>query len=248
MSITSFRPDEFFAKTAHFASQGRGLFTLTPDTAKATQGAVDDGGHILDTTTTSRDYNKAKITEGLALLSRGLVAKNFSIPSLQLNTYEPFSYMGPTKKMPYGLQFSDLEVEFYLMGSSPSEAGSLHYLFSRWMEGIAGPRVGPRGGSNEFSVPDSDMPTSDATVFEVEYYNNYIASAEIRIYSPTDEVLPTTNNVTPPPKPQVITLVKFSELFPIALGPLQLSWESPDAPLSLSVTFAYYYHRVISVV
>jgi len=236
MSITSFRPDAFFAKTAHFASQGRGLFTLTPNLATD---RVDDGKHVLDVTQpTSRSYDTAKITQGLELLRTGLVAKNFSVPSLQLNTYEPFSYMGPTKKMPYGMQFSDLEVEFYLMGASSSEASALHYLFSRWMEGIAGPRT----GSNDFEVRDSDMPISDGTVFEVEYYNNYIADGQIRIYSPVDSV---SEEIA---SPQVITLVKFSELFPIALGPLQLSWESPDAPLSLSVTFAYYYHRVISTV
>lgn len=237
MPIANFDITGFFAKTSEFASQGRGSFTLSPDLKP---GAVRSH-HVLYRETNGIDRNL--MDAGINLLSSGIMAKRFSIPALQLNTFEPTSFMGPTRKMPYGQQFSDLEVEFYLMGQNRTEARSLYYMFSRWIEGIAGPR--PQGtpgtsGTNPSSfIPmrDNEAPVSDSTVFDIEYYSNYHATATAEIYSP---------NVDPPNKPIPLIQVKFSELFPINIGALQASWDSPDAPLTLSVTFAFYYARVLA--
>ena len=38
---------------------------------------------------------------------------------------------------------------------------------------------------------------------------------------------------------------KYFEIYPQAIGGLNTSWESQDAPMTLSVTFEYFYTRSI---
>lgn len=218
-----FNPTAFFLKAAYYPSQGRGQFKIS----------AFNPTHVLET---ANGMDSNLIAKGRDALLKGWAAKSFTVPSMQLNTYEAFSYMGPTKKMPYGLQFSDMQVEFYLMGSSVDEARALHYTMSRWVEAIAGPR---RTGDS--SINDSQMPVSDSTVFEVEYYTNYVVDAEVFMYTPTGTVTSQTQQINT----QNVIHIKFSELYPIEVGSIQSSWESPDAPATMSVTFAYHYSRVL---
>lgn len=220
--MANFNPLEFFEKTAQFASQGRGRFQCDLGANHFFGSTVFPEDIAPAGVVFSASNEDARITLGRKLLSEGLVAKNVSLPSVQLNTYEPFSYMGPTRKVPYGMQFSDLTVEFYLMGRTIEEAGSLHYFFYKWMEGISGPR----------DLRDDEMPYSDSTVFDVAYYDSYIADAKIEWFSPHNDSRAVITN-------------KFSELFPIEVSGLQYSWESQDTPVTMSVTFAYHYSRVI---
>ena len=207
--MPTFNPNnEFFSKTKYFASQARGDFSVALPT-----------NHFLSSVT-------GALADGKNLLASGLLAKQVTLPSVQLNTYEPTSFIGPTRKHGYGLQFADLSVEFYLMGNTPQEARSLHYFMSRWLEGIAGPRNGTL--SDEVGV--NSMPLSDSTSFDVRYYNNYIAEGHIKLYAPDS---------TP------IMHIQYSELFPIEISGLQYSWESSDTPVTMSVNFAYYYSRSI---
>lgn len=217
--MATFNPnDEFFSKTEYFASQARGKFTVTLGT-----------NHFLSSPP-SPDPPIDPVSIGQGLLAGGLLAKQASVPSVQLNTYEPTSFMGPTRKHAYGMQFSDLSVEFYLMGKSKNEAYSLYYFMYKWLEGIAGPRQGTAADE----VVDDQMPRSDSTSYDVRYYENYIAEATLEFYSPNDSASPTMK-------------IKYSELFPIDISGLQYSWESSDTPLTMSVTFAYHYSRPVPI-
>lgn len=212
--MATFNPSDFFNKTEYFASQARGKFTVVLPT-----------DHFLSSTPST-----GPISIGKGLLAGGLLAKQASVPSVQLNTYEPTSFMGPTRKHAYGMQFSDLSVEFYLMGKSKNEAYSLYYFMYKWLEGIAGPRQGTAADE----VVDDQMPRSDSTSYDVRYYENYIAEATLEFYSPNDSASPTMK-------------IKYSELFPIDISGLQYSWESSDTPLTMSVTFAYHYSRPVPI-
>lgn len=219
----SYPNDSFFSKTEYFASQARGEFTVTFPTS-----------HFLSSAT-------GILATGKGLLAGGLMAKQANLPSMQLNTYEPVSFMGPTRKHAYGLQFSDLTVEFYLMGNNAQEAYSLYYLMNRWMEGIAGPRETPPPPPPPAAPPppppdtikNNELPVSDSTSYDVRYYNEYIADGAIKLYAP--------NSTT------AIMHIKYSELFPIDISGLQYSWESTDTPITMSVTFAYHYSRPIPI-
>lgn len=219
--MATFNPnDEFFSKTKYFASQARGKFTVT-----LPPGTPERPGHFL-----LSPLPTGLLLSGKTLLEKGLLAKQASVPSVQLNTYEPTSFMGPTRKHAYGMQFSDLSVEFYLMGKDKDEAYSLYYFMYKWLEGIAGPRQGTAADE----VVDDQMPRSDSTSYDVRYYENYIAEATLEFYSPNDSASPTMK-------------IKYSELFPIDISGLQYSWESSDTPLTMSVTFAYHYSRPVPI-
>lgn len=198
-SITA-NPLAFFEKTAHYASQGRGVFTLSRQPT------------ILATAT-----ERNIIANGWNLLSSGLVAKSINMPGSNLATFEEFSFNGPTRKHAYGQLFGPLTVEFLLMGSTEDEARAVFRTFELWHKGIAGPVDGRRA--------------SDAAYFPVAYYNDYTTDAEVKIYSPMADL------TTDAP----IFHSKYYEIYPQAVGGLTTAWDSQDAPLTLSVTFEFFY-------
>lgn len=159
------------------------------------------------------------------LLSSGLMAKSTGMSGFTLNTFEEFSLIGPTRKTPHAQIFGPLTVEFYLMGDTRTEARSIYNTFILWQEKIAGPDF---EGSNISSIQ------SDTTPFSIAYYETYHTTADVKIFSPND------TNMTMP-----IIHNKFYEIYPQALGGLNASWDSPDAPLTLSVTFEYFYVQSI---
>lgn len=197
-ALTDFNPRTFFDKTAHYASQGRGRFSIIKPEKIA-----------------SGDWNND--------LSTGILAKGFNLGSMQLGTYEPFSYVGPTTKHAYGMTFPDIDVEFYLVGKSIDEARQILNTFINWMEYIAGP-----------TQPNHILSSSMIDPFTVQYYQNYITQAVGEVFSPSDPQTP-------------IIQITFRELYPVAINPIQTSWESPDAPVSLSVTFCYYYQEITRI-
>ena len=59
-----------------------------------------------------------KLATGKKLLLTGIVAKQFITPQRTLATYSPFSFGGPTRKVPFNQSFSDIRVEFLLMNNN----------------------------------------------------------------------------------------------------------------------------------
>jgi len=196
-----FNPQEFFQSTAYFASKGRGLFTITA-TPKIFENTNDD-----------------TILAGLQILKSGISAKQFSIPQQSLATSTEFSYIGPTRKMPYNQQFSDLSIEFLLTNKTKEYCGALYYTLKKWQEQIAGP----------IDSNDKDI-SSDITSFGVSYYNEYTTRANAKIFTPSNDIA---------------INVDFSELYPLYVGALTTSWESDDSPAILPVQFTFHYSQIL---
>ena len=164
---------------------------------------------------------------GWALLSNGLMAKSISMAGYNLATFEEFSYIGPTRKHPHTQIFGPMTVEFLLMGGSLNEAKALHHTFLVWQEQIAGAR---------FAQNEVDQGArSDSTFFAIEYYDDYVSEAEVQIFTP--HISPNGVDTTPTP----VIHNKYREIYPQALGGISTSWESADAPLTLSVTFEFFH-------
>lgn len=197
-----FNPLQFFQRTAEFASTGRGMFKLNqPGSQKqALQDILGANNPIFE----------------------GYHAKGLNIPPQQLATHEPFSYNGPTTKHAYERIFSDMDVEFLLMGKTKEEATRLYQTFVDWHEYITGRRRRTESTDKTRHI----ITSGTSSAFAVEYYNNYVTDGEGFIYSPTGEV---------------IIHVKFLEMYPVTIGALQTSWEGAETPLSLTVTFCFYY-------
>lgn len=155
-------------------------------------------------------------------LREGILAKGFSLPGRQLGTYPEFSYVGPTTKHAYGLIFPDIDVEFFLMGKTPDDAKMIYNTFLLWVDMIAGP------GNRTLAGPENRLPTSDSTInpFLTQYYESYHTTARGVIFSPAGKE---------------IVDIQFLETYPVAISPVQTSWESPDAPITFTVTFTYFY-------
>lgn len=218
-----FTPEKFFNQLNHYSSQGRGLFRL-----KKLPDCFYNGSTIDET-----KVNKSVVEEGKKILESGIAAQSFSIPNSTLATISPYSYIGPTVQIPYTQQFGNLDVTFLLIGKNLLQAQSLYYTLTKWQELIAGPRP---------HISDSsDFVQSNRTMFAVEYYDNYVSEAKVQVFSPTvggdalDEI-----------KTKRTIEIHYTELYPISIQAMALSWDSPDTPLSLSVSFAFHYaHPII---
>ena len=225
-----FNPEEFFLNTVHYASQGRGQFTL--GALPSVLGNLpsrefrvgQDGSPVLSA--------ESIIAIGGRLLSQGIMAKSVQTPGHNLATFEEFSFSGPTRKHAHTQIFGPLTVEFFMMGKTPQEARAIYETFVLWHEGIAG----ARWGDNEVDK----VPVSDSTLFALEYYDNYVCpTADFKIFSPMID--PTGVDKEPTP----IIHHRFYEIYPQAIGGLNTSWESQDAPMIFTVTFEYYYTRSV---
>ena len=230
-----FNPQTFFDKTGHYASQGRALFTLGALPSVLAKGAGNlpsreflagqEGALVL-----SGMSAESIIAIGGRLLSQGIMAKSVQTPGHNLATFEEFSFSGPTRKHAHTQIFGPLTVDFFMMGKTPEEARAIYETFVLWHEGIAG----ARWGDNEVDK----VPVSDSTLFALEYYDNYVCpTADFKIFSPMID----PNGVDKEPTP--IIHHRFYEIYPQAIGGLNTSWESQDAPMTFSVTFEYYYTR-----
>lgn len=224
MALTplSFNPQDFFNKSLHYASQARGQFSLA--------------GHpkIFDTTEIQkRKFNPERINAGLHLLNEGILAISFTTPSFGLMKHEGFSYTGPTKAIAHTQQFGDLSVEFLMMGKTVEEARSIFYVISRWHEAIAGAR---RSGPESLAT-DGDVTRSDTTPFDIEYYDNYIADAEIAVYSPYN-----STQLISSPRESILS-IKCTELYPTSVQPMNFAWSQPETPISFTVSFSFYYAK-----
>lgn len=200
-----FDPQTFFDKAAYYASQGRSLFTLNtiPKVLVGKGELVQTGWDLVSSSA-----------------GGGLMAKSVNMSGYNLATFDEIGFIGPTRKHAHTQLFGPITVEFLLMGSSINEARALNHMFLTWQESIAGAR---------FKTTEADRTArSDSTFFAVEYYDNYVTDAEIKIYSPQDPASPIIWN-------------HYQEIYPQALSGLSTSWESPDVPLSLSVTFEFFH-------
>lgn len=222
MPPSNFNVDEFFRNTAHYASQGRGRFTLLVPPL------------VLDAVTPNNRAGadlsaKEKTTIDIAfpLLQRGLLAKTIADPGINLGTFEEFSFSGPTRKHAHSQIFGTLNVEFLLMGATLPHVRAIYDYFDLWMTRMVQPQFAP--GTLD------KIPTEDGQPFALEYYDNYTTQAQLEIFSPSYQL-----ESTP-----VLTIQYFG-LYPQALQGFSTSWDNQDAPITLSVTFELWYRKTIN--
>jgi len=232
-----FDTEAFFERTAHYASAGRGQFTLLRVPHIFNPNALDPSNtgiiNRLNARLVTLDVDKLGVAS--EILTEGWAAKSITIPQMGLMTHPAFTYSGPTKSMAYLQNFGNLDVEFLMMGKTPQEAQSLLYFFSRWQESIAGPRKQLTGGA--IVEPDGEISTSDSIPFDVEYYDNYTTEAEISIFSPN--VGNTTGSA-----PSIIS-ARLTELYPLTINPITVNWDNGDTILSIIVSFHFYYIKIL---
>ena len=211
--MTAISPSAFFQGLTTFVSQARGqLWCNIPQQGNLHTGIVNEaGGKIAD------------VSVGMDLLRHGLRTKSFTIPGQSFSTITPLSFSGPERSVAYQPIFTDLNVEFYLIGKTMVEARSLYLTLRAWQSHIAGP---VRSG-NERQVG----PTPDVTRFGVSYYDDCVCDMDAHVYGPDS----TADNQS--------IHVKFYKAYPKSLGDIQVSWENPDAPITLSASFAYFYNE-----
>lgn len=233
--------NDFFNKTAYYASAARTTFQLQ---------SLPPVKELYKETFSKSEYNLRLLDDGFKLLKEGILAKSTVIPTQSLITDTGFSYGGPTRKHPLVQQFNNIDVEFWLMGETIDKARALHFTISTWIELIAGPR----------NISASEIPRSDSTAFAVQFYDNYTTDAKITIGTPASYVnkefinevgtlyngsnyegeLGFKSSISP----NIIT-IKLSELYPLTIGSMFTTWENQDAPLSMPVTFCYYYAKTV---
>lgn len=206
MSITKFNAQSFFDNTAYFASKGRGLFKTSYPTK------------IIN----SKYVNKDKLRLGIKSLNEGIMAKGFNIPAQTFLTHSPFSYIGPTRKMPYAQLFNDISVDFILANKNELGAASIYYALVKWQEYIAGPI---------HKTVSIDI-KSDSTDFGINYYEDYTVRATAELYSASSDT------------PQMI--IDYSELYPLTIGNIQMDWDSEDSPIIIPVIFTFHYSQITS--
>ena len=159
-----------------------------------------------------------EIAHGLQLLQTGLVTKSFALPAQQLATYEGTTFQGPNRKIAHGIVFGDIGVTFLLMSKEERYVSAIYKTLIAWQLAAAGP-LDPR-----------ESVRSDTTQFGVRYYDDYVVDATATIYSPSSE----TPSIT----------VQYNELFPVTVGDIAVSWDNPDAPVTLTTTFAYHFSSI----
>lgn len=220
--LSSFDPQAFFESTALYASQSRGILCIRGDLPKIFTSS--------ELTTT----DKAHVRRGFDLLSQGLHVSQMNIPTQTLAAHENYTTTnGPTRKMPHTQVFQDLSVDFYLMGKTKEDAQSLYHTFVLWHQLIGGGR---------FGTTLDRTPDPDATPFAVAYYDDIHVTLEAEIYAPTVDVSAVSlETYTPIP----IVHNKYWHAYPIAIGSLNTGADLPDAPLTLTVTFTFFYCQSI---
>lgn len=203
-------PHTFFNNLTSFVSQSRGVLQFNMNGTRNLKAEI----------AREAGSNADIVEQGIRLLETGLRTKSFTIPGQSFATYDPMSFSGPSRKVAYQPIFTDLNVEFYLAGSTLQEARSLYHTLRAWQHFIAG----PIRAANERQYG----PTPDVTLFGVAYYKDYVCDIDAYLHTPENK--------------EAIH-VKFYDAYPMNLGDIQMSWENSDAPIALSATFAYFYNE-----
>ena len=213
----SFSPQAFFESTAYYASQGRAAFKFLN---RPTVGGQLSGNNLMV-------WNL-----GWDILISGLAAKQSTLPMHQFATHEPYALSGPTRKVPHTQTFNDINVEFLLMGQTPNHARALYHTFTLWQELTAGAT---------FDVNQiNQTPTPDVTHFTSAYFDDYTVGAELLIYAPQKRV-----GAFPEGGELVMLHNKYLNIYPLSVGNITASWDMPDTPVLLDVTFTFYYAQSV---
>ena len=215
--LSPFNPQSFFESSAYYASQGRALFKFL-------------NRPIIGNRLKGIDWTVWNL--GWDILMSGLAAKQSTLPMHQMHTHEAYALSGPTRKVPHTQFFSDLNVEFLLMGQTPDHARALYHTLTLWQELIA--------GGNFDTTQINKTPAPDVTHFTSSYFDDYTVDGELIIYAPQKRVGSSEMNG------ELIMLHnKYLNTYPLSVGNITASWDMPDTPVLLDVTFTFYYAQSV---
>lgn len=134
-----------------------------------------------------------------------------SLPGLSLGAEDQVRRYGTgvAEKMPYGVFFTDLSVNFLADGR-----GEILKMFHNWMKYIVN-YDSRRNGSTAFN---------GANPYEVAYKDDYAAIMTIDVFNEASD--------------RIITYT-INDVYPLFLGEVGLSWADNDNIMKLPVTFTY---------
>lgn len=134
-----------------------------------------------------------------------------SLPGLSLGAEDQVRRYGTgvAEKMPYGVFFTDLSVNFLADGR-----GEILKMFHNWMKYIVN-YDSRRNGSTAFN---------GANPYEVAYKDEYAAVMTIDVFNEASD--------------KIITYT-INDVYPLFLGEVGLSWADNDNIMKLPVTFTY---------
>ena len=143
-------------------------------------------------------------------------------PGRTLATSDDISF-GPTVRQAYDTTYNDLNLSIIA-----SEDMNERYIFETWMDNI----ITNSGTTYNIGVGAGGVVSSGASASGgfVKYYNDY-SSATIVIYQVNDQQ-------------RQLAKCTLNGVFPIGIGPMNLSWEENDSYQRFAVTIAYRYHLV----
>ena len=144
-----------------------------------------------------------------------LRADTVNIPGRTISTLEHrFTNYGPLQKIPYSQMYGDLQMSF-LMSEDLREKD----YFERWHDNMVNTGAYDTSGAGRYSQ------------FNTKYYEDYVATIEIRQYGPDGGTR---------------TIHKINDAYPILIGEVGMDWASGDL-MKLQVTFAFKNYQFITV-
>jgi hypothetical protein len=130
-----------------------------------------------------------------------------------MTTEHKFTNYGPINKVPYGQIYGDVTITFLL-----SEDLREKDYFETWQ-------------SKMIDTGSNNWRTFGRSKFNVEYFDNYSGSVDIRQYGSNGGLR---------------TIHTLREAYPIMIGDIAMAWGT-DEPAKLSVTFAYRNYKFVQV-
>lgn len=139
------------------------------------------------------------------------LCKTVDVPSFTVATEDHFpNGWGRMERRPAGMDFPAVSSIFYVDSSH-----SVLKFFHRWQQAIVNyDQSGGPKSSNAGRFP-----------FELAYKNEYVGQMEVLFFSGNS--------------PDKFYTFKYSNVFPIEVGSMTLSWENNDEITNLPVSFAY---------
>lgn len=140
-----------------------------------------------------------------------------NIPGKSLETmdYRPMGY-GGISKIPTGIAFDALNLTFMLDSDHRVE-----YFFQYWLQEIINTGSSVKGPASSFK---------NRTSFEMGYKDNYTTTLELRFFSDSD--------------PGSYIEYKFTDVYPVQIGSVQLGWEQNDQIARMPIELTYHSYDV----
>lgn len=143
-----------------------------------------------------------------------LLAFSATLPGVQFDTADIRRQgHGPLERRARGAVFPAVNVNFFL-----DNKGTVIEFFNKWSKTIVS--FAHQTGENSID------PDHGGYLGEVGFYDDYVCSIDIILYSPNED--------------KVVTYTLY-DAYPVVVGDVELGWQQTDEFARLNVTFAYRY-------